>query len=364
MPGDKGWDSSHQSVPQPIGLVTKDGEKKTVKALEPASTSRMSDAEFEQGRREMEREAFVNRKQGEVAVPDKPEYYRNQNVIDSQAAQSADKQNEKSLIPVDETCEGCEDKWTHLKGTIKEWLSQSNSDKPKIIMTGDGHRTPPFAYAEGNEFIKKEAQRKQLFLYVEATQEDVDANLNNFVPKTMQKGFFAKGPTRVIGWEPQMSQLMKQTFEDIMASLSIEQENRKNMFDRLLAQNTRIFDELLEENESLAVEFNTASNKHLASIDPENKNFSDMQVANDARDIMRIVSGSWRDDYINPVIGKRIAKNITENPNATFLISIGDCHLNVNPIQKHISEALGDIRLTLSHDFIIDHSSGVNGSKR
>lgn len=89
MPRDKGSDTSFQSVPQPIGLVTKDGERKTVKALEPASTSRMSDAEFEQGKKEMERKAFVNRKRAEVAVPDKPEYYRNQNVIDSQATQAA-----------------------------------------------------------------------------------------------------------------------------------------------------------------------------------------------------------------------------------------------------------------------------------
>ncbi|AQS36163.1 hypothetical protein Sps_00974 [Shewanella psychrophila] len=364
MPRDKGWDSSHQSVPKPIGLVTKDGEQKAIKALEPASTSRMSDAEFEQGKKEMEREEFVNRKQGEVAVPDEPEYYRNQNVIDSQAAQSTDKPDEKLLILDDETCAGCEDKWTHLKGTIKEWLSKSNSDKPKIIMTGDGHRSPPFAYAEGNEFIKKEAQRKQLFLYVEATQEDVDTNINNFIPKTMQKGFFAKGPTKVIGWEPKISQLMKKTFDDVIASLNVEQENRKSMFDGLLEQNTMIFHSLLEENESLAIEFNTASNKHLASIDPANQNFSEAQVANDARDIMKIVSGSWRDDYINPVIGKRIAKDIMNNPNATFLISIGDCHLNVNPIQKHISRVLGDTRQKLPHDFVIDHSGGLNGTKK
>ena len=89
MPRDKGWDTSFQSVPQPIGLVTKDGERKVAKAPGSASTSRMSDAEYEQGKKEMEREVFVNRKRGEVSVPDKPEYYRNQNVIDSQATQAA-----------------------------------------------------------------------------------------------------------------------------------------------------------------------------------------------------------------------------------------------------------------------------------
>ncbi|MPY23959.1 hypothetical protein [Shewanella sp. YLB-07] len=91
MPRDKGWDTSFQSVPQPIGLVTKDGERKVIKAPGSASTSRMSDAEYEQGKKEMQHEAFVNRKRGEVTVPEDPEYYRSQNVMDSQAAQSADK---------------------------------------------------------------------------------------------------------------------------------------------------------------------------------------------------------------------------------------------------------------------------------
>lgn len=85
MPRGKGWDTSYHSVPQPIGLVTTDGEQKAAKASGSAPTSRMSEAEFEQGKKEMEREAFVNRQRAEVAVPETPEYYRNQNVIDSQA---------------------------------------------------------------------------------------------------------------------------------------------------------------------------------------------------------------------------------------------------------------------------------------
>ena len=94
-----GWDSSYQGLPTIIGLDTTDGERKAAKERQSAPVSRMTDAEYAQGMRDMENEAYAKRKRGEVAVPKNPEYYRNQNVLDSQAAQARHEQGNNQYWP-------------------------------------------------------------------------------------------------------------------------------------------------------------------------------------------------------------------------------------------------------------------------
>lgn len=94
-----GWDSSYQGLPTIIGLGTTDGELKAAKERQSAPASRMSDAEFEQGMREMEREASAKSPRGEMTVKQNPDYYRNQNVLDSQAAQARHEQGSNQYWP-------------------------------------------------------------------------------------------------------------------------------------------------------------------------------------------------------------------------------------------------------------------------
>lgn len=55
--------------------------------------------------------------------------------------------------------------------------------------------------------------------------------------------------------------------------------------------------------------------------------------------LLTIVTVSWRDEYINPYLAKRVARHAARCPNALFLVSVGGAHLawSYDPVQQHLA---------------------------
>ncbi|MEK9497616.1 hypothetical protein V2H77_14315 [Photorhabdus sp. P32] len=57
-----------------------------------------------------------------------------------------------------------------------------------------------------------------------------------------------------------------------------------------------------------------------------------------APEMVRFTSGTWSNEYINPTLAEKIAKHAAEKENHTFVFSIGDAHLSINPMQEHLNK--------------------------
>ncbi|TDB62533.1 hypothetical protein [Photorhabdus khanii] len=208
-----------------------------------------------------------------------------------------------------------------------------SNKQPKIIIAGDGHNKPPFQYAKNIPDVNSSFDAGTLQLYIEATDEQINKNRSEYTPKEfMAKPSWFMNKNRragIVGWEDsELSNAMKEMFELSAKSISEPEKLTEKDISSFYELHTTAIQHFLPNFKQLSNEFleimaKAGSNKELDKI---------------ALEMMRFTSGRWRDEYINPTLAEKIAKHAAENENHTFVVSIGDAHLSINPMQEHLNK--------------------------
>lgn len=213
-----------------------------------------------------------------------------------------------------------------------------DSDVPKIIIAGDGHRNPPFAYAESMPGVLSAFQGGALRLYVEYTRSGWMAR--NKTPGalpsclTQKKRFFQKDI--VTPWENEtMAESSKEIFEMLTEKMGDTRPLTPAEKKRLGILGQQFADGLKTITPDLA----KSVREHINNI------VTEPQLPDaDVMALVTIISGKWRDMFVNEDLACRMAKEIIASPKLTRLISIGDAHLddNNNPFHILLAQKLAD----------------------
>ncbi|HFZ8993333.1 TPA: PAAR domain-containing protein [Citrobacter freundii] len=206
-----------------------------------------------------------------------------------------------------------------------------DSDVPKVIIAGDGHRNPPFAYAREMPGVLSAFNTGTLRLYVEYTRSGWAAR--NKTPGalpsylTQKKSLFKKDI--VTPWENEtMAESSKAIFEKLTEKMGepspLTSAEKKN----LSLQGQKFSDGLSSITPDLASSVRT----HINNIVVATKSLPEQDVMA----LVSIISGQWRDLFVNEDLAERMAEEISRTPNLTRLVSIGDAHLDDNNNPFHI----------------------------
>ncbi|NHB91597.1 hypothetical protein [Photorhabdus cinerea] len=213
---------------------------------------------------------------------------------------------------------------------VKEIFSNK---QPKIIIAGDGHNKPPFQYTKNIPDVNSNFDAGTLQLYIEATDEQINKNKSEYIPKEfmVKPGLLMNKNRRaeIIGWEDSaLSNAMKEMFDLSMTSISEPMKLTEKDISSFYEFYMTAIQSFLPNFKKLGNELNEI----MAKAGIEGK------LEKVAPEMIRFTSGTWRDEYINPTLAEKIAKHATENENNTFVVSIGDAHLNINPMQEYLNK--------------------------
>ncbi|WHP78932.1 PAAR domain-containing protein [Edwardsiella anguillarum] len=212
-----------------------------------------------------------------------------------------------------------------------------DSDVPKVIIAGDGHRKPPFIYSQHMPGVLSAFSKGKLRLYVEYTQSGW--SLRNKTPGalppylTQKKSFFKKDI--VTPWENEvMGESSTAIYEKLIEKIGGLTPLTAAEAKKLKLQGQQFADGLNAITPDLAVTVRKHINNLVAAAGslPEQ----------DVMALVSIISGQWRDLFVNEDLAERLAEEITKAPDLTRLISIGDAHLddNNNPFHILLAEKL------------------------
>ncbi|WP_445374381.1 hypothetical protein ACSLVK_20180 [Photorhabdus tasmaniensis] len=242
--------------------------------------------------------------------------------------------NSNSVTPADH-----HNKWFTYEGdkevelTTERMKEIFSNKQPKIIIAGDGHNKPPFQYAKNIPDVNSSFDAGTLQLYIEATDEQINENNSEYIPKEFmaKPGLFMNKNRRaeIVGWEDSaLSNAMKEMFDLSMTSISEPM--------KLTEKDISSFYEFyMTAIQSFLPNFKKLGNE-LNEIMAKAGNRGELEKVAPA--MLRFTSGTWRDEYINPTLAEKIAKHAAEKENHTFVVSIGDAHLSINPMQEHLNK--------------------------
>lgn len=210
--------------------------------------------------------------------------------------------------------------------TTEEIKEVFSNKQPKIIISGDGHNKPPFQYTKNIPDVNSSFDAGTLQLYIEATDEKINKNNSEHIPKKFmaKPGLFMNKNRRaeIVGWEDsELSDTMKELFD----------LSEKSISEKLTEKDISSFYELhMTAIQHFLPHFKQLSNKFIEIMA---KDISNKELDKIALEMMRFTAGKWPDEYINPTLAEKIVKHAAEKNN-TFVVSMGDAHLNINSMQK------------------------------
>lgn len=224
--------------------------------------------------------------------------------------------------------------------------ARSDLTWPKVFMTGDGHRTPAFAWTGActsvTDFFTHALAAGRLYTYVEVRPAAVTANL---VP-----GFLAAlyGQGRIIGWElPLFEQLQPSMDKSLeVATLEIDLQ-RLDAVGRVLGEFDTLIDavpEILRANRTMDVTTFT----HVADImeclttykrrRAEFKAAVAKKLTDAAKNYFNACMGLRCCASYHQAVGDTIQRSILQAQDSIHLIACGDNHITCNgPLQQFIA---------------------------
>jgi len=234
-----------------------------------------------------------------------------------------------------------------LRGiTDDRFAEYARSEWPKVFMTGDGHRTPAFAWtgtcARVKDFFTRALTANRLYAYVEVRPSAVAANL---VPDFLA-GLHGGG--RITGWElPLFEQLqpsMVKSLEVVALEINLNQLDAiKPVLDKF---STLITDasEILGMNRTVDLPtFNQvfAIMECLTTYERRRTEFT-VEVANKLQAAALHYHNACMElrcsAAYHQAVGNTIQGSILQAPTSIHLITCGDNHLTcASPLQQFIS---------------------------
>jgi hypothetical protein len=253
--------------------------------------------------------------------------------------------------------------WTLLAAGAFGGLSEDNlagvfgDPSPRFFLSGDGHRQPPFGWAEGEAVLPQFLAlmgRGELCMHVEQQQEDVRAASvpPRFADLIRQQ--------MVFGWELPI-------YRDLLAMMQLIYAVKAELPRPSLESVMAVHREMVRIAGLAhvvgnppwmrqAVVTSDGFKAYWAGIDPRPDRFQllttpDKPVYRNEQFARRkSTEDSYRgflSDYLldimqlrtdaNQFIGVRIKRNIDLHPNATHLITVGAAHITINPVQQYIN---------------------------
>jgi uncharacterized Zn-binding protein involved in type VI secretion len=206
-----------------------------------------------------------------------------------------------------------------------------DSDVPKVVIAGDGHRNPPFVYSQDMPGVLSAFSKGTLRLYVEYTRSGWTLRNKNpgALPPylTQKKSFFKKDI--VIPWENEvMAESSKAIFEKLTENMGSAVPLTSAEVRKLKSQGQQFADGL----NTITPELATSVRQHISNIVTATGSLPEQDIMA----LITIISGKWRDLFVNEDLAERLAEEIIRDPGLTRLVSIGDAHLDDNNNPFHI----------------------------
>ncbi|HUB15815.1 MAG TPA: hypothetical protein VMB34_27965 [Acetobacteraceae bacterium] len=216
---------------------------------------------------------------------------------------------------------------------------------PKVFLTGDGHRTPAFAWTGAcpsvTDFFRQALAADRLYAYVEVRPSAVAANL---VP-----GFLAAlhGQGRVIGWELSLFEQLQPSMDKSLEVATLEIDlKRLDGIGPVLREFAALIDavpEILQSNRTMDIttfDHVAAIMECLTTYQRRRAEFT-VEVAkkltNAAKNYFNACMGLRCSASYHQAVGDAIQRNMLQAPNSIHLIACGDNHLTCNgPLQQFI----------------------------
>lgn len=247
---------------------------------------------------------------------------------------------------------------------VADFVALASNNSPKIFIVGDGHASPPFKYAKDIPDVMSSLESKKLNLYVEFTSDGWKDNAKKYDKNSiagqdrelpaelLKKRSFLNSNLKatVIPWEHEVANLAKSMFDILMdnaGEFSKMDEEHREAFKMLAKPFT-------EEIGKYASELADKFNSHVENI------IHSTSAAEEAgRDLINILSGQWRDEYVNKYLANKIAEHASRSPDESFLISVGDAHIdeNFNPVQRHLIDLQTSGAFSFTHKIIINKNA-------
>ncbi len=223
---------------------------------------------------------------------------------------------------------------------------------PIIFIVGDGHRKTLFKYAEKIQPVIDAFNAGNLQMYVEFSPEDwlkhsKEKNAN-ILPEIFseKRGFWPFRKKNIVTpWEPEISAIVSELFELCVSCSSMIGDERK----KTLSSNRFKFlaNECIKEFSLRSKSLSSSFEKHFYALLEASE---DILVESNIRGLVSILSGKWRDDYINVYLAEKIAEHASLNPKHYFLVSVGDAHIDWknSPVQLHLAK-IRSMKANFSH---------------
>lgn len=223
---------------------------------------------------------------------------------------------------------------------------------PIIFIVGDGHRKPLFKYAEKIQPIIDAFKDGNLQLYVEFSPKDwlkhsKEKNAN-ILPEIFSKkrDFWPfRKKDIVTPWEPEISTIVFELYELCNSCSSMIGGERK----KTISSNRFKFlaNECIKEFSLRSKSLSSSFEKHFHALLEAGE---DILVESNLVGLISILSGKWRDDYINPYLAEKISEHASLNPKHYFLVSVGDAHIDWknSPIQLHLAK-IRNMKASFNH---------------
>lgn len=223
---------------------------------------------------------------------------------------------------------------------------------PIIFIVGDGHRKPLFKYAEEIQPVIDAFNAGNLHLYVEFSpkdwlkqSKDKNANILPEIFSEKRKLWPYRKKDIVTPWEPDISTIVSELYDLCVSCSSMISGERK----KILSSNRFKFlsNECIKEFSLRSRSLSSSFEAHYNALLETNE---DILVETNLVSIISILSGKWRDDYINPYLAEKIAEHASLNPKHYFLVSVGDAHIDWrnSPVQLHLAK-IRSMKASFSH---------------
>jgi hypothetical protein len=230
-----------------------------------------------------------------------------------------------------------------LSIAVKQFPSEYT---PKVYMTGDAHRTPPFEWATVNvwgHFFLAWVGVNKICCHVEKFSDEVEA--------TSVPNFFAPvfHNHKVFGFEPNVFKTIKEIIlvnMEIRSELSRGASQSKSKIHSVIRQMSHVHDMgYIQDGGQEAMRLWDQIRK--MTIDPVPPKvlwpFSDfLSKYNNAA--MELRTG------VNREIGANIQRIISQFPDHVHMITCGDAHIKHNPLYEYIQPSLGCFGIADDHN--------------
>jgi hypothetical protein len=217
---------------------------------------------------------------------------------------------------------------------------------PKVFMTGDGHRTPAFAWTgtcpSVTDFFRHALAADRLYAYVEVRPSAVTATL---VP-----GFLAAlyGKRRIIGWELPLFEQLQPSMDKSLEVATLEIDLKRldvlgtvlGEFDTLISavpeilRANRTMDITMFDHVSEIMECLTTYQRRRAEFKVEVAK----KLTDAAKNYFNACMSLRCSASYHQAVGNTIQHSILQAPDSIHLIACGDNHLTCNgPLQQFIA---------------------------